>query len=895
MNRVNNNERVYRLLSAVERGEKISDVDGDFLAKCETLNWSFSTLMQNVPRSIKLLRHLKSLNLMGIGLQELPDELCELVSLQELVLCGNNLSKLPKYFSKLTKIKILDLSKNKWDTFPSEIQPLKELIYLNVSDCSFPNLPGWLLDYNLDFFFHQASHGIIMEGTNAPEASQFEKPRESIVKYYTKLAEEGLIVRESKVVLLGDGAAGKTYTLDRIKEKDYKKLGENHKTDETKGISIAHKDFYSNGKPITVNFWDFGGQHIMHAMHRCFLTCNTLYVIVLSGRAEVMERRLHYWMTTINSYASDNCPVVILENLFSVKNEHYIDKNKICRIYHNIIDVVALNVKCAEEDEFKSFVDRVLEYVVKFTHYGQTVPKHWADTKKRLEESKQPFLSKEAFTKMLESFSPGALEDEPDILDWLNELGTSFSCHRSENDIILKEYVVLNPEWATNAIYAIITNQDGISKNGIISHKSIEEILSRTKFVNTGEGVNRSYSPANITYILALMKQFRISFPLQDQTFSDTIEEFIPSLCDNVEPDGIGEYLANYDLRFEIDFSYLPSNILHAFMINHFDELKAKNKWWYSGGVFFSDAYQCLALIMRVIVHNEDDHIAIYIRNCREDKTNNEAWRYLERIRKEFQVISNKMNISPKKSFIIYEEPGLAKSERIDLDDINQHIKNHWKSYRSVTFQKEIPIKDILKNITPIYSSAANPSLLNRIIAGCSDMQRRAWLPRNENDRNDYLCDLFRSAQINVLDQTRSGQANVGSGELDFLFLDRDLRDEAIMEALYLTCVNKKTIRDHILKLTSDDHYNTLGLKELYMLAYADVVDFSSFCDNYYLEISNGAQYPSSIRQVERISNHRQKNIAIWNVLLQDDTLIHHIAVRIPQSNKGKGKTDNKK
>lgn len=885
---MNQNERVYRLLILLDQSNEISSVEKECLFNCKELNWSFSSMVQAIPKSIKVLRNLKTLNLMGIGLSDLPDELCELESLQELILSGNNLSELPKRFPELKNLKILDLSQNRWNTFPNEIKPLKELVYLNISDCSFPNLPGWLLDYQLDFFFYRSNHGIIMERTMAPEIAVFKKPRETIIKYYTKLAEEGLIVRESKVVFLGDGEAGKTYTIDRIKAKG-QKLSEKHQTDETKGISIAHLDFVYDEKVVSVNFWDFGGQHIMHAMHRCFLTGSTLYVVVLSGRAEDMERRLHYWMTTINSFASSKCHVVVLENLFAVKNERHVDKAKFCRLYNNIIDIVPLNVKDAEREEFNSFVDTLLNNAIKYTHYGQTIPKHWADVKKNLEESKLPFLPKEEFTQMIGSVSPSALEDELDILDWLNDLGTSFSCHRNRLAIIAKEYVVLNPEWATNAIYAIITNQDGESENGIISHKAIEDILRRTKFVNNGDNINRSYSPANISYILALMKIFQISFPLQE-SITDETEEFIPSLCCNDEPEGIEEFFTYYDIRFDIDFSYLPSNILHRFMIDHFSELKEPNKWWYSGGLFFSEAYQCLALIMRVMAQNEDDRIEIYVRSIREDRQSNEAWRYLEFIRKEFREISGKMNISPKKSFLYYTEPGMSISERIDLDVIGQHIKNGWRSYRSTFFQKEIPIRVILKSITPIYNSATNRSLLFRIIAGCSYMQKRTWLPRNENDRNDYLCDLFRSAQINVLDQTRSGRAQVGSGELDFLFLNRELQDEAIMEALYLTSVDKDEIRKHIKKLTSDEHYNTLGLKELYMLAYADVTDFVRFCNGYYLQISEDMYYPTGIIHIENTSNPRQKNIAVWRVELQDGTVIHHIAVKIPKNRNQKEK-----
>ena len=113
-------------------------------------------------------------------------------------------------------------------------------------------------------------------------------------------------------------------------------------------------------------------------------------------------------------------------------------------------------------------------------------------------------------------------------------------------------------------------------------------------------------------------------------------------------------------------------------------------------------------------------------------------------------------------------------------------------------------------------------------------MQKRSWLPNKENIRNDYLCDILRSAEVAVMDQTRSGKANNDAGELDFLFVDSStLQEIAIMEALNLSSVDKEYVKEHINKLVSDEKYNPNGLNELYMLVYANVNDFSGFCKEY--------------------------------------------------------------
>lgn len=874
---MNDNLRIYQILLSADNGNDITKEDMEMLTQCNEINWSFSRVVSRVPNHIYYLENLQSLDLSGLNLTSLPAEINKLKNLRSLILRGNNLESLPNGFEYLENIQILDLSRNKWKEFPVQLKNFKKLTYLNISYCSFPSIPGWLLNFNLDFSFQEASWGIIMEKTNSSEISIFHQPRSSIIKYYTKLEEDNLVVREAKVVFLGDGDAGKTYTIDRIKN-DNKKLSEKHIPDQTKGISIAHKDFHYENKSITINFWDFGGQHIMHAMHRCFLTGNTLYVIVLSGRAEVMERRLHYWMTTLNTFVSDACPVVVLQNLFEVKTEATLDSGIIYRQYKNIAKVLEMNIKAATEPEFKDFVDLLLKTAINNTHYGIHIPRHWAGVKEALEKSNEPFLSKNEFTKLLKKQSPETIGDELEILDWLNEIGTSFSCHRAPY-IMLKEYVVLNPEWATNAIYAIINSKTS-KTGGILKITEIEEILQNTTFVNTEDYVNRNYSPGNIEYILQLMERYIISFRI----FNDSPSEsriFIPSLCNNKEPNGIDEYIKKAALHFEIHFSYLPSNLLHRFMINNYKDLQKENKWWYSGAVFESESYQCQALLIREIVHNEDDRISIYICHCEETTRDNESWRYLENIRKQINEIGIKMNVLPTGSYLYYSEPDSSLSERIEIDKIKHYISLGWTKYQSVIFRKEIPITEILKGITPINGVVSNQDLLSIIVAGCSYMQKRTWLPEKENIRNDYLCDILRTAQVLVLDQSRSGSANQDSGELDFLFQDRSsLQDYAIMEALNLKSMNKPYIQEHINKLVNDKYYNVNGLKELYLLVYADINNFLAFCQKYERFIMNSI-YPSEILSTKKVELSKQRNIKIWRIELKDGTILHHIVLKM--------------
>ena len=492
-----------------------------------------------------------------------------------------------------------------------------------------------------------------------------------------------------------------------------------------------------------------------------------------------------------------------------------------------------------------------------------------------LENSKAPYLTERQYISIC---SPEIDATERlNILTWFNDLGISFSYHTDKEHIVLHDYVVLNPEWATNAIYAIITNGQRWTQNGMLTYSQIENILKQTQlFVNTKrEGIPLRYIGTEITYILALMEKFRISYATSKG------KEFIPSLCPNNEPPNLNIFMQSCDLHYELQYSYLPINILHGLMIDLYPDLEAGKNWWYSGAFFYSQGYRCHALIIQEESQNSDK-ISIYVKQER----TGEAWRYLQIIRQYLLKSGERLNISAE-DYLIYRENN--KEESISLNSILNSIQCGWIGHRSTLFKKEISYSDILKTVTApdiADAIAKGGQLLDILIAACLTMQKRAaWLPSEENPRNDYLCDILRSAGIYILDQTRSGIANVKAGNVDFIIQDNKRRDYAIVEAMNLANMNKRYIQEHITKLMSLDRYNVNGLKELYLLAYVSVADFSDFINTYEIFLKDEALYPSELLLQYLVTvNQTTTSIHVWRAIHENDTIVYHICTRIPQN-----------
>jgi internalin A len=56
---------------------------------------------------------------------------------------------------------------------------------------------------------------------------------------------------------------------------------------ETHGINIRELELACADGPVQARVWDFGGQHVLDAMHEFFLTARSLYLLVLGERDDI--------------------------------------------------------------------------------------------------------------------------------------------------------------------------------------------------------------------------------------------------------------------------------------------------------------------------------------------------------------------------------------------------------------------------------------------------------------------------------------------------------------------------------------------------------------------------------------------------------------------------------
>jgi internalin A len=221
--------------------------------------------LTTVPEAITRLQNLTLLGLSRTQLTTVPEAITRLQNLTKLYLRDNQLTTVPESITRLQNLTDLDLSYNQLTTVPESITRLQNLTTLNLRDNQLTTVPESITRLqNLTKLYLRDNQLI------SPPAEIANRGVEAIRQYFQQLSQEGVdYLYEAKLLVLGEGGAGKTTFANKILDADYKLKDEVS----TKGVDVLQWSFpVDGGRKFRVNIWDFGGQEIYHATHQFFLT-----------------------------------------------------------------------------------------------------------------------------------------------------------------------------------------------------------------------------------------------------------------------------------------------------------------------------------------------------------------------------------------------------------------------------------------------------------------------------------------------------------------------------------------------------------------------------------------------------------------------------------------------
>lgn len=554
------------------------------------------TKIRSIPSAIFELKKLTELGICN-KVTEIPKEIINLSNITRLILTHSLITELPEYIGSLTKLKDLHLFGSKINYLPNSLKNLINLEKLTLNETPF-------------------------EDVIPPEILK-QHPKD-VINYILRYQEDPkkLKLNESKMLIVGQGGVGKSSLLQRLVYKSFSEPGE---LESTEGIDIEQWLFEYGGQDYKLNVWDFGGQEIYHSTHQFFLTNRSMYILVWDARQEDEYGRIDYWLNTVESFAGDSPILLVINKCDERKNIKHVDLNSLQNNFPQIVD--AYKVSCSNGTGIDELEQSIRNEAVKLPLTNIVWLSSWISIRKHLE---QMAVSKHiiTFTEYQDICTQyNVTEGEARSLSqYLHDLGIIL---HFQDDILLKDFVILNPDWGTDAVYKVLDAEDDLlqDRNGILYIEDLPEIWVEREI----------YPKDKYSLILRLMENFQLSFEVEKNKVY-----LIPELMDN---DEIAleeiDFDSNSNLSFQYEYEFLPAGVMtrfivkaHSYLLNKSNESKA---CWKKGAYLF---YKRSTGKVRLFDNVSNKRIEIHISGSH--KRNNQE--LLQRIRAYFDEIHSSIS-----------------------------------------------------------------------------------------------------------------------------------------------------------------------------------------------------------------------------------------------------------
>ncbi len=541
-----------------------------------------------IPEAIANLTNLTQLHLSINEITEIPEAVANLTNLRELDLSDNQITQIPEAVANLTNLRELDLSRNEITEIPEAVANLTNLTQLHLSINEITQIPEAIANLTnlteLDLGNNQITQ-IPLEILNSKDAKK-------ILNYLRQIStSETRPLHEAKLLLIGQGSVGKTSLIKRLIRNKYDK-----NQSQTDGLNVETWNVSVNSKDIRLNVWDFGGQEIYHATHQFFLTKRSLYLLVCNCRTSEEENRIEYWLKLIESFGGQS-PVIIVGNK---KDEQPLDINRkaLREKYPNIQAII--ETSCQDNIGIDKLRTAILQQIGNLKEVYDLLPLSWFEVKQQLEAMTEDFITYNRYIGICYDNKIPEEQNHDQLIDLLHRLGLvlNFRDHP-----ILKDTNVLKPNWVTEGIYALLSDETLKTKTkGIFTPADLTCILNPERYPTKRHG-----------YLIGLMKEFELCFALECHPPQFLIAGLLPK----DQPDETE--LHGETLEFQYHYKVLPESIISRFIVISHEKIH-NQIYWRSGVMLQYQENNEIYNIARIKADPEDKKIFITISGRQETR-----------------------------------------------------------------------------------------------------------------------------------------------------------------------------------------------------------------------------------------------------------------------------------
>lgn len=419
-----------------------------------------------------------------------------------------------------------------------------------------------------------------------------EQGNAAILNFFKQIEEqEGTVpLYEAKLLIVGEPGSGKTTLLKKLSHPDYiVPKGGDKEVESTVGINI-HEGYsfpFCKDTDITfkANLWDFGGQDIQYMTHHFFLTPRALYVLVADDRKQNTE--FDYWFRIINLLGrerdGEKIHVLVVLNEVNHKSVSNFDLAKYRESYPdmNIQQYeVDFSVKDSRSDGLAA---KIQEMLCDLPHIGDPLPRLWSPIREDLMKHRvaNPHIKFADFAAICSIEREGKRlnkeEDQRNLSSYLHRLGVIL--HYQEDDS-LDNFVVLNPQWAVDAVYGVLKDKRVEKNHGKFTDQDLKELW--------GDFVSHERDK-----LLELMSKdkFEICYPTPNR------DAYIaPQLLPSIQP--TYDWNAQDALKFRYQYPFMPKGLISRLIVRLSDDIAEKGRLAWKEGVVLEQK-KCRAQVIQ--------------------------------------------------------------------------------------------------------------------------------------------------------------------------------------------------------------------------------------------------------------------------------------------------------
>jgi len=412
-----------------------------------------------------------------------------------------------------------------------------------------------------------------------PPAEIVKQGNAAILNYFQEIQLQGGTARlyEAKLLLIGEGGAGKTSLMRRL-YKPKEQLPEENET--TKGIDIHRHDFATADKhTFRLNVWDFGGQEIYHATHQFFLTKRSLYVLLDDTRTDnksVHDPGFKYWLE-VTDLLGEHSPVLIFQNEKGGRSKT-IDESGIKSKFNNVKDVYRGNLENPGAAE--NLRQAVEFYSQNLPHIGEELPARWVNIRAGIEQLAQarPFIPLQAYFDLYAEYLEFDRAKALHLSRYLHDLGVFL---HFQDEPLLARTVILQNTWATEAVFKILDDETVKAKSGHFNSADCRRVWRDSQYADMH------------LELLALMQKFELCYPLPDQC-----EQWLaPQLLPASRPKSLKNWEQAGDLVLRYQYEFLPKGMISRLIVRMHRFVKRPDSSWISGALFEQNGNALLAQV----------------------------------------------------------------------------------------------------------------------------------------------------------------------------------------------------------------------------------------------------------------------------------------------------------